>query len=94
MARRVTPEDIKHINDVYYLCKNYSKTAQATGWSAGTVKKYIIDGYEPEAHKVEYSFNPKSVDEVASNLVEDSDITLLSEKEKREVEKLWETLVV
>ena len=46
MARRVAAKDIEYINEVYYLCKSYSKTAQATGWSAATVRKYVIDGYE------------------------------------------------
>lgn len=51
---RVTQEDIIHINDVYYKCRTYAETARQTGFSASTVKKYVISGYEPaEAVKVE-----------------------------------------
>lgn len=44
---RVTQEDIIHINDVYYKCRTYAETARQTGFSASTVKKYVIAGYEP-----------------------------------------------
>ena len=44
---RVTQEDIVHINDVYYKCRTYAETARQTGFSASTVKKYVIAGYEP-----------------------------------------------
>ena len=44
---RVTQEDIIHINDVYYKCRTYAETARQTGFSASTVKKYVITGYQP-----------------------------------------------
>ena len=44
---RVTQEDIVHINDVYYKCRTYAETARQTGFSASTVKKYVIVGYTP-----------------------------------------------
>ena len=44
---RVTQEDIIHINDVYYKCRTYAETARQTGFSASTVKKYVIVGYTP-----------------------------------------------
>ena len=44
---RVTQEDIVHINDAYYKCRTYAETARQTGFSASTVKKYVIAGYEP-----------------------------------------------
>ena len=45
MAKRVTPEDIIAINEAYLICKSYSATAKATGWSASTVAKYVDKNY-------------------------------------------------
>lgn len=44
---RVTQEDIVRINDIYYKCRTYAETARQTGFSASTIKKYVIAGYEP-----------------------------------------------
>lgn len=44
---RVTQEDIVRINDVYYKYRTYAETARQTGFSASTVKKYVVPGYEP-----------------------------------------------
>ena len=44
---RVTQEDIVHSNHVYYKCRTYAETARQTGFSASTVKKYVIVGYTP-----------------------------------------------
>ena len=97
MARRVTPEDIQQINEVYYQCKNYAKTAEITGWSAATCRKYAQHDYVPAAqeHKT-YNIQIPSIEETAKMLIEDSEseLTLLTEEEKREVEALWPSLLV
>ena len=47
MANKVTNEDILRINELYYKHKTYAEVARQTGFSAGTVKKYVIPGWEP-----------------------------------------------
>ena len=44
MARRVSVDDIRQMNEIYYQCKSYAETARQTGWSASTVKNYIYLG--------------------------------------------------
>lgn len=95
MARRVTEADIKQINEVYYVCKNYAKTAAATGWSAATVHKYVKSDYAPdEVAQQSYEFHPMNVEDTANFLRNETDITLLTEEEKREVEALWANLLI
>lgn len=97
MARRVTPEDIKNINDVYYTTQSYSKTAEATGWSAATVRKYVISGYELEPPKEEQRFDmskfPEFFDtselEKTENLGE---VCVLSDEEIEEMKEFWKEI--
>ena len=49
MASKVTNEDILRINEIYYKTHTYAETARQTGFSATTVKKYVIPGWEPVA---------------------------------------------
>ena len=49
MANKVTSDDILRINEIYYKTKVYAETARQTGFSASTVKKYVIPGWEPVA---------------------------------------------
>lgn len=95
MARRVTPKDIELINEVYYQCKNYAKTAEITGWSAATCRKYVSSDYVPAVreHK-NFDLKSLSVEETARRLSEEVNITILSKEEKREVEDLWLSLLV
>lgn len=45
MANRVTQENIIEMNEIYLKCGTYAETARRTGFSASTVKKYIIPNY-------------------------------------------------
>lgn len=49
MANKVTNEDILRINEIYYKTRVYAEVARQTGFSASTVKKYVIPGWEPVA---------------------------------------------
>jgi hypothetical protein len=44
---RVTQEDIKRFNELYYKYKTYAEVARQTGFSAGTVSKYVDKNYVP-----------------------------------------------
>ena len=45
MANRVTQEDIIKFNKLYLQYKTYAAVARETGFSATTVKKYIIQNF-------------------------------------------------
>lgn len=47
--KRVSVDDIKKINEVYYQCHSYAETARQTGWSAATVKNYVKPDFKPVA---------------------------------------------
>ena len=45
MANKVTQQDIIKFNELYLQYKTYAAVARETGFSATTVKKYIIDNF-------------------------------------------------
>ena len=45
MANKVTQQDIIKINELYLQHKTYAAVARETGFSATTVKKYIIQNF-------------------------------------------------
>lgn len=54
MANKVTPDDILQMNILYLELKTYAAVARKTGFSAGTVKKYIIPNFTPAAEKTKW----------------------------------------
>ena len=50
-------EDILRINELYYKHKTYAEVARQTGFSASTVKKYVIPGWAPVATENIIKFN-------------------------------------
>lgn len=98
MAKRVTQEDIRYINDVYYVCRNYTETAAKTGWSASTVRKYVIKDYSPihedniQRFNPETDFNPNVDFTPFINTKEWGDLCVLSDDEYDEIKKLWEEI--
>lgn len=59
MATKITQEEIKKLNELYYECKSYAEVARKTGRAASTVKKYIDVNWKPEElqEKKEYKFD-------------------------------------
>ena len=55
MAKKVTQDDILQMNLLYFENHNYSETARKTGFSAGTVKKYITENFTPPAPQQKWS---------------------------------------
>jgi hypothetical protein len=54
MANKVTPDDILLMNTLYLELKTYAAVARKTGFSAGTVKKYIIPNFTPATDKLKW----------------------------------------
>ena len=98
MARKVTTEDIKLFNELYYKHKTYAEVARQTGWSASTVSKYIDKNYIPMAQKnikrFDMSTMPEFTTERFANVTNYGELCVLSEEEKQEIIELWEELAV
>lgn len=98
MARKVTTDDIKQFNELYYKYKSYVEVARQTGWSASTVSKYVDKSYTPAAESDIKRFDKASmptfsaiVFETVSNLGE---LCVLSDEEKEEIKELWKELAI
>ena len=91
--KRVGPEDIIIINEAYLAAGTYSGAAAATGWSASTIKKYIIPGYKSEVKVQESKIELPSID-VAISAITDKNITCLRPNEEEELKELWKEMLV
>ena len=86
MARRVSQEDIILINEAYL--------AAGTGWSASTIKKYIIPDYKSEQKVEAVDIELPPLGEIADKLPPWYDITCLTPEEEREIKQLWKEIIV
>ena len=68
MANKVTNEDILRMNEAYYKYKTYAETARQTGFSASTVKKYIIPNWAPVAKNDIIKFDMSMLPEFDSSI--------------------------
>ena len=98
--KRVTNEDILQINSLYFQYKNYAEVARQTGFSAGTVKKYAIKGWEPVVTENIIRFDVAQLPnftKAAENFRGISNYGILCELtdcEKEEIKQLWGELTV
>ena len=100
MANKVTNEDILRINEIYYKTKVYAETARQTGFSASTVKKYVIPGWQPVAVENIKRFNPEFLPEPAEaaklfrGLSNYGYLCTLTPEEVDGIKELWKELAV
>lgn len=96
MRRTVNEEDIIQINEAFLLCGTYSGAAKATGWSASTVKKYIISGYTSQTDTAaqESMITLPDLDKVVTNLRQMTHAIMLTSEEALEVTELWKELII
>ena len=99
MAKRVTPEDIITINETYLICKSYSATAKATGWSASTVAKYVDKNYVPkdeigENPHEDVVIQPAELDAAMDYLLSHSNLSCLTEQERADMKEIWKGMLV
>jgi len=92
--KRVTQDDIITMNEAYLACGTYSGAAKVTGWSASTVKKYIIDGYKSEQKVEAVNIALPPIEEIADRLPPWYDITCLTPKEEKEIKQLWGEMLI
>lgn len=94
MASRVTQEDIIRINEIYYRLKTYAATAREVGFAASTVKKYVIDGYVPQA-QIRYDDRKIELPPTSSIVLDNlPTLSLLSPREWEEIEELRKEILV
>ena len=99
MAKRITPEDIIIINETYLLCKTYSATAKATGWSASTVAKYVDKNYVSKGEIGEnphedVTIQPAELDVAMDYLLSHSNLSCLTEQERADMKTIWRGMLV
>ena len=98
MARKVTTDDIKQFNELYYKHKSYAEVARLTGWSSSTVSKYIDKNYQPVVETEIKKFDPKTdLPEFNSEIFAIDDLGklfVMSEDELEEMVDLWKELAI
>ena len=100
MASKVTNEDILRINELYYKHKTYAEVARQTGFSAGTVKKYVKPGWEPVAVENIKKFdlvnlpNFEEAVEIFRGIDNYGNLCVLTEHEIEEIKELWGELAI
>ena len=100
MASKVTNDDILKMNEIYYKVHTYAETARQTGFSASTVKKYIIKGWEPIAVENVPKFDlstvpePDKAAEQFKGIENYGDLCTYSEEEEKEIHELWKEIAV
>lgn len=97
MATKVTNEDILRINEIYYKTHTYAETARQTGFSASTVKKYVIPNWEPVEKTDVIRFEWKDIPDFDGGVLfkgvdNYGELCVLTEREQQEIEELWKEL--
>ena len=92
--KRVGPDDIIKINEAYLACGTYSGAASATGWSASTVRKYVISDYKSEQKVEAVDIELPPIEEIAEKLPPWYDITCLTPEEEKEIKMLWKEMLI
>lgn len=99
MAKRVTDEDILHMNEIYYKTRVFAEVARQTGFSASTVRKYVDVNWKPiiqenikrfEMSQIPSKFNSS----IFKNIDNYGDLCVLTEREQEEMKELWKELSV
>ena len=94
--KRVTQDDIIQMNEAYLSCGSYSAVAKSTGWSASTVRKYIIPNYKSNINQNIEVDNIKlpPINEIVEWLPPWYDITCLTPEEEKEIKILWKEMQI
>lgn len=91
--KRVTQEDIILMNEAYLACGTLSGAAKATGWSASTVKKYLISDFKSEQKVEVANIELPPISKVLEQL-QGENLTCLRPDEEKEIRNLWKEMIV
>lgn len=93
---RVSPDDIIRFNNLYLELKTYAGVARETGFSASTIKKYIIKDYVP-AEKVEMQKFSGDLPEFVPEIFRQQNWTPfidMKPEEYEEIKELWKEMSI
>lgn len=97
-VKHVTPDDIKLFNELYYKYKTFAAVARETGFSAGTVSKYVDRNYKPidenDIKRFTRDMMPQFDGVIFHGIENYGELCVLSEDEKAEIRELWKELAV
>lgn len=91
--KRVTKEDVVLMNEAYLACGTLTGAAKATGWSASTVKKYLISDFKSE-QKIEATIIELPPISTVVEQLKSSQLTCLRLDEEKELRNLWKEMLV
>lgn len=94
---RVTQDDIKKFNELYYKYKTYAEVARQTGFSAGTISKYVDKNYVPVDDSKKKKFSGEINNKNFDNLIAAENwgmLFKLTEKDEVELKELWTEMVI
>ncbi len=98
---RVTEEDKIKFNELYAKLGTYAAVARETGFSASTVRRYIVKDSTPVATPTEVvHFSEKEmkdlndIEEMFKSIDDWSTMCELDDEEKEEIKVLWKELVM
>ena len=95
---KVTKEDIKTFNKLYFETKNFSEVARRTGFSASTVRKYVDRNYRPVDENSIKRFDPKLLIDFEPKrfwgMENWNSLIVLSDEEKEEMREIWEEIEI
>lgn len=95
---KVTKENIKEFNKLYYELKTFAAVARATGFSASTISKYVDRNWKPVDENAIVRFKLEDIPEFKPETFEGlenwNSLTLLSNEEKEEMKKIWEEIEI
>ena len=97
MARKVQQADIERMLELYSQLGTYAAVARETGFSASTVRKYILENQVVTPVAAVEVFDTtkldREVDYTKFLMSNWGDLCVLTKDEKSEVEHLWKELV-
>lgn len=88
----ITQADIKKINQLYLELKTYAAVSRATGFSPGTVKKYVNPNYENISKNNVIRYTRDALPEFEPERFRAKDwgeMCVLSQEEVQEIYTLW-----
>lgn len=97
--RRVTVDDIKKINELYYKYHNYAEVARQVGFSPSTVRSYVDQNYNPviedEVSRFDPSVDMPEFDETIFEGIDNyGELCVLSDEEYEEIKQLQKELAL
>ena len=91
--KRVTQEDIVLMNEAYLACGTLTGAAKATGWSASTVKKYLIPDFKSQQKNEVTTIELPPISTVIESL-KNSRLSCVRPDEEEELSVLWKEMLV